>query len=213
MAPLIPALLQGLAGTLFGIFEPLAREKVEQVLTKKGLPPGVGTQVMTAAVDAAKKITGLDDPVQATAAVLAKPAELGPAVQADVLDTIDRMMPALSQVNRWEQDAWAAEESSRAAAADRMRGDPHAEGIDTYLTTGIMRLAIGVLVVTAALVGLLVWLKADATIIASLGTLFVAGASTILAKLGTRYDHAYGSSRTSSAKDAVIGALSQRGKP
>ena len=212
MAPLIPVLLQGLAGTLFSIFAPLAREKVEQVLTRKGLPPGVGTQVMTAAVDAARKITGLDDPVQATAAVLAKP-ELVQAVQADVLDTIDRMMPALSQANRWEQDAWAAEEASRAAAADRMRGDPHAEEIDTFLTRASVRLNAAVMIGVAVLMVVLVVAKADNTIISALGALLVGLATTHKDTLKTRYDHAYGSSRTSAAKDAVIGALSQRGKP
>jgi putative chitinase len=211
MAPLIPVLLQGLAGTLFSIFAPLAREKVEQVLTRKGLPPGVGTQVMTAAVDAAKKITGMDDAVQATAAVLAKP-ELVQAVQADVLDTIDRMMPALSQANRWEQDAWAAEESSRAAAADRMRGDPHAEEIDTFLTRASVRLNAAVMIGVAVLMVVLVVAKADNTIISALGALLVGLATTHKDTLKTRYDHAYGSSRTSAAKDAVIGALSQRGK-
>ena len=75
---------------------------------------------------------------------------------SEVLDTIDRMMPALSQANRWEQDAWAAEEASRAAAADRMRGDPHAEEIDTFLTRASVRLNAAVMIGVAVLMVVLV---------------------------------------------------------
>jgi hypothetical protein len=124
---------------------------------------------------------------------------------------IDRLMPVLNQAHRWEQDAWAAEEASRAAAAARMRGDPHAESVDLYLTRSIVRIAIGVLAVIAVLLGVLAALKVDNTVLVSLSTLLVSGASLMFGKLGTRYDHAYGSSRSSGAKDLLVAELAGRG--
>jgi hypothetical protein len=50
-------------------------------------------------------------------------ARTNPAVmhtlEVDALAHIDKLMPVLERVQKWESDAWAAEEASRAAAAAR----------------------------------------------------------------------------------------------
>lgn len=81
---------------------------------------------------------------------------------------------------------------------------------DAFLTRAIVVMMIGLMCAVAILIGVLSYFKADGTIIAGLAALFTTLAGGIAGKFSTRYDHRYGSSRGSSAKDVVINELSKR---
>lgn len=206
VAAIVPGLLASLASSLIQAFAPLAKEKVEKEIARHTDRPEVADQVATAVIGAAMKATGHDDPIAATAAAKADPAVMQ-AVQDSALDTLDRLAPMLDKMAAWERDAFADSEASRAAAAERARNDPNDQ--DPYLTRSIVRLVLGLIAACALLIPVLAYLKSDSGVTALL-TLLTAGAGIIFGKFGTRYDHRYGSSRGSGAKDVVISELSSR---
>lgn len=208
---MLPGLIGVLAGTLIDAFAPLAREKITREIGRHTDNAAVSDQVATAVIEAVKTATGKADPIEAVAAAQQDPAVMQLA-ETSALDTLDRIAPLLDKMHQWDKDAWTAEESSRAAAAARIKGDPHAEAIDLYLTRSIVRMGFGVLCGTAALMALLAYFEVNESLLIGLGTLFTTGATTLYNKLGTRFDHAYGSSRTSGAKDVTIAELSRRPK-
>jgi len=205
--PLIPGLLTSLATSLIQAFAPLAREKVEKEIARHTDNPAVAEQVAAAVIDAAKTVTGQDDPIAAVAAVKADPAAQA-AVQESTLDHLERMAPVLDRLAAMDAAEWSAEESSRTAAAARAaaeRNDPAM--LLTYASLGIVILLI-VFVGAVAAVQIIKAGKADTEVWAALTGLI--GWAT--AKSGSIYDYRFGTSRSSSAKDVIIGELSSRGR-
>lgn len=203
-----PAFLWGLAQSLITAFTPLAREKIEREVARHTDKPEVAQQVATAVLETAKAMTGKADPVEAVAAAKADP-EVVQQLEVDALAVLDRLAPVLDKMHAWDKDAWAAEEASRAAAAARAHDDPNDQ--DPYLTQSIVRLVVGILVGGAVLTGFLAWQGTDVQVI--LGAL-LALVGAVGGKFQTRYDHRYGSSRSSGAKDVVIETLASRqGRP
>lgn len=203
----IPGLLIGLASSLIQAFAPLAREKVEREIARHTDNPAVAEQVASAVIDAAKAATGQADPIAAVAAVKADPAAQA-AVQESTLDHLERMAPVLDRLAAMDAAEWSAEESSRTAAAARAaaeRNDPAM--LLTYASLGIVILLI-VFVGAVAAVQIIKAGKADTEVWAALTGLI--GWAT--AKSGSIYDYRFGTSRSSSAKDVIIGELSSRGR-
>lgn len=209
MAPILVAIgktfLGGLASGLIDAFTPLAKEKVTKELERHGADSAAATQIVGAVVDAAKAATGLANPAAAVVEA-GKAPEVVQRVEADTLDTIDKMMPLLLQVDEMERKVSADNEASRNAAADRA----HVDGYDmaqplligAFVVVGLLILLVG-----AVVVGQLIKTgKADTEVWAALTGLI--GWAT--AKAGSIYDYRFGTSRSSAAKDVVIGELSRR---
>jgi muramidase (phage lysozyme) len=205
-----PDLMRGLAASLIKLFSPLAKEKLTKEMARHTDSPEIANQIATGMVETAMALTGKDDPVDATAAAKADP-EIVHQVEADALATLERLAPMLDKIAQWDREAWAAEESSRDAASERARGDPNDQ--DVFLTRSIVALLVGLMIAIGALIGALVWLKADSGTIGTLVGLFAATGGVIVGEFKTRYQHRYGSSRSSGAKDVVMAELARRGRP
>jgi hypothetical protein len=205
-----PDLMRGLAASLIKLFSPLAKEKLTKEMTRHTDSPEIANQIATGMVETAMALTGKDDPVDATAAAKADP-EIVHQVEADALATLERLAPMLDKIAQWDREAWAAEESSRDAASERARGDPNDQ--DVFLTRSIVALLVGLMIAIGVLIGALVWLKADSGTIGTLVGLFAATGGVIVGEFKTRYQHRYGSSRSSGAKDVVMAELARRGRP
>jgi muramidase (phage lysozyme) len=214
VAPLIAAagksLLAGLAKTLISGFMPLATEKIEREIGRHTDRPEVVEQITDAVITAAKVATGLEDPIEAVAEARKDPQVLA-QVEASVLDKLTSMAPLLERMAALDLADKAATEASYDAAAKRAAGNPNDQ--DTYLTQSIVRMTVGLMVLAAVLTGALAWLKVSDTILMAVFGLFNAGALLVLSKFGTRYDHRYGSSTGSAAKDVVIRKLTNGKQP
>ena len=200
--------LWSLASTLIDAFTPLAKEKITKEVARHTDSPEVADQVASSVIEAAKNLTGKSDPLEAVVAAKNDPAVMQ-AIEGNALENLAKLAPVLDKIAEWDKNAWAAEESSRDAAAARALANP-ANDQDVFLTRSIVALLVGLLVTIGVLIGVLVWLKADAGTIGTLVGLFASIGGVVVGKFGTRYDHRYGSSRSSGAKDAVISELSRR---
>lgn len=97
LAKIGTTLLGGLAAGLIDGFEEKAKAKVVAELERHGADSSAATQIVGSVVDAAKMLTGITNPIAATAAVQADPA-LMEKLQDDTLDTIDRLVPVLVKI-------------------------------------------------------------------------------------------------------------------
>lgn len=203
--PMLPALLVGLATSLIDAFSPLARDKVRKELARHGASPEVADQVYTAVIETAKTATGTTDPIAATAQATAAP-EVLVQVQDSAIATLDQMAPLLDKLAQWDQVTWAAEEASRDAAAARAKSE------DYDMTPLLLRGAFVVLGLLILLVGVIVGVqvyKTDSPDTATWSALtgligWATGTVTVI------YAYRFGTTRSSAAKDVVIGELSKR---
>jgi hypothetical protein len=200
----MPPFLFGLASTLIDIFAPLAKEKITKEIARHGVDSAAAGQITQGLLDAAQKATGKDDPLEAVVAAKADPA-IVQTVQAATLAKIDDLAPLLDKLAAADAQEWTAEETSRDAATARAKGDPNDQ--DPFLTHSIVGMLCALLLVIGGLIGLFAYLKVDT---GTLVGLFATIAGGVAAKFSTRYDHRYGSSRSSGEKDALISQLSQR---
>ena len=205
-APMGATFLWGLAQSLIGAFAPLAQEKISKEVARHTSNTAVADQIAQVVVDSAVQLTGKTDPIEAVAAAKSQP-EVIQKIEFDALDAIDRLAPVLDKMAAWDRQAWDASEASADSAAARAKGDPNDQ--DAYLTRSVVRLVVGTLIGGAVLTAVLAYLKTDVQVI--LGAL-LALVSSIGGKFQTRYDHRYGSSRSSSSKDVVIAELNRRPK-
>ena len=209
---MLPALLFGLAQSLIGAMAPLAAEKLTKEIGRHTDKPEVAQQIATAIIDTAKAATGKDDAIEAVAAAKADPAAMA-QVQASALDELAKLAPVLDKLVELDRAQWQRDEDSRRLADERTRADPdaqHQHTIDLLLTRSILQLFVGLLLVIVGLMALMIIFKVDSTLIAGLMGLFTTLAGVASGKFGTRFDHKYGSSSGSLAKDAVIDTLSRR---
>ncbi len=201
MLPALP-LLYGLAQSLIGAMAPLATEKLTKELARHTDKPEVAEQVSAAIIETAKAVTGKADPIDAVAAAKADPAALQ-QVQQSALDTLDRLAPLLDKMVQWDQTAWAAEEASRTAA--RQHNDGEQMLIDTpWLKLKFIHLLSLAFVSFSGWFVTSNWKDLTPELRGAVITLMI-----IAGWNGVR-DYWMGSSRSSSAKDAVIGELSRR---
>lgn len=215
VAPIIAAAAFNFGTTLIGQlasivangFQPLAKEKLQKEMARHTDNPAVAEQVATSIIEAVKTSTNKEDPVEAVAA--ARTDVTGAAVaaaQESALRNLDALMPLLEKVSIWEKEAWVAEESSRSAAALRA----HEEAYD--MTPMLLRGAFVVLGLLILLVGVIVGVqvyKTDSPDTATWSALTgLIGWAT--GTVTTIYAYRFGTSRSSLAKDVVIGELSAR---
>lgn len=199
----IPVLIS-LASSLIDAFTPLAKEKVTSALARHTDTPEAAAQIASSVIDAAKAATGLDDPLAAIVAAKADPVAMT-NIESGTLDTLSALAPMLDKIAELDRGAWAAEESSRDAATARAAAEPNDQ--DTFLTRSIVLLTAGLLIGIGAMIGILAYLKVDAGTMIGLFATLAGGVAT---KFSTRYDHRYGSSRSSSAKDVVMGQIASK---
>lgn len=202
--PIPVPFLMGLAQSLISIFAPLAQEKITKEINRHTDKPEIGEQIAAAIVKNAQVLTGKPDPIAAVAAARENPVVVE-KLQAAALEDIDRLIPVLDKLAQLEGMSWQAEEESR-YNADK-RAALHADDQDEFLTKSIVGLLIGLLVALMVLIGVMQYLKADPGTIGTLIGLFAAAGGAVTAKFGTRYDHRYGSSRGSAAKDVLNAEL------
>jgi muramidase (phage lysozyme) len=204
MAPIVLPLVMGLANSLIEAFTPLAKEKITKEMARHTDNPEVQAQIATGVIEAAKAATGLGDPIAATVAAKSDPVILQ-RVEDDAIVFLDKLAPMLDKIAQWDKMAWDAEEASRDAASRRAAADPDDQ--DVFLTRAIVALFAVLLRGITILIGVLAYVgKPSGELIG----LFTALAGAAAAKFATRYDHRYGSSRSSGAKDVVIGELAKR---
>lgn len=196
--------LWGLASTLIDVFTPLAKEKVSKEMARHTDSPAVADRIAQGVIDTAKALTNQADPVAAVVAAKADPA-IVEQIQTSVLDDLDRLAPVLDKIAQWDTQAWQSEEASRDAAA--ARASMAKTDQDPFLTRSIIVLLAALLAVAALLIALLAWLGKD---VQTLIGFWISLAAVVGSKFGTRYDHQYGSSRSSGAKDVVMAELSRR---
>jgi hypothetical protein len=198
---MIPLLLP-LAGALIDIFTPLAKEKITKEIGRHTDNPEVADQVAASVIDAAKAITGQADPIAAVAAAKADPA-IAAQVEAAALDNLAKLAPVLDKVAQWDAQAWAAEEQSRDAARKVNADEP------MLLDTPWLKLKF-IHVLSIAFVSFSGWFVTQNW--ASLTPELKGAVITLMIIAGWNgvRDYWMGSSRSSSAKDVVIGELSRR---
>lgn len=199
----IPVLIS-LASSLIDAFTPLAKEKITKEMERHDATPEAAAQVANSVIDAAKAVTGQDDPLAAIVAARASPQMLV-SVESNALDALSALAPVLDKIAALDRETWAAEESSRDAATARAAGDEHDQ--DPFLTKSIVVLTAGLLIGVGAMIGILAYLKVDTGTMVGLFATMAGGVAT---KFSSRYDHRYGSSRSSGAKDIVLGQIAKR---
>lgn len=201
MAPFGATLIGGLANSLVSLMQPLLQDKLSSELARHG-DPAVAEKIAAQMVETAKRLTSKPDPIEAVAAVRAMPQAVK-ALEADVTEDLRRMGPLLDKMHEWDRQAWAASEESRAAARHQNDGEPFMVDTPWVKLKFIHLLSIAFVSFSAWFVtmnwgGLTSELKG-----AVITLMIIAGWS------GVR-DYWMGSSRSSAAKDAVLGELSRR---
>lgn len=102
-SPMIPIpLLVPLATTLIEAFTPLAKEKLTKVMEKTVDNPQVAEQVATGVIEAAKAVSGLDNPVQAVAAVTSS-SEMLERTESASLGSVDQLIPVIERLLAMDQ--------------------------------------------------------------------------------------------------------------
>lgn len=204
-----PDLLRGLGNTLINIFSPVAKQKVTAELARHGVGSSEADQIFTAAVTAARTVTGIDDPVQATAEVIKTPAVVQ-QVEDDTLDTLERLAPLLDKLNGWESQALKESDESREAAARRamlVQGDRLFVDAKWFKLSFIEFLSLLFVCISAGGALALALAKVlDEQMLGAIVTLMLIAGYT-----GVR-EFWLGGSRGSTAKDVTISELARRPK-
>lgn len=201
------SLAAGLAGKLIDIFSPLAQEKLTKEIARHTDNPKIADQIAGTVIEAAKAVTGKDDPVDAVAAARANPGAMA-AIEARTLDNLAKLAPVLDKVAELEAKAWAAEEASRDAAATRARGD--AQDLAPMLANWAVKGLVGMIVTLAAIIIVQIIVSPDHKPMGELVTALTGMMMLYAGKTNTVYDYRFGSSRSSGAKDIVISEISRK---
>lgn len=197
------ALILGLGQALIQAFAPLAQEKLTKVIAAHTSSPEVANQIATTLVEKAQELTGKTDAIEAVVAAKGDPNIMA-QLQGNALDQLDKLMPVLDKLAEVEKGAWAAEETSRAAAGDRglaMQAAGPLYNNPTFLVAAFV-MALVAVVVFAVLFRGGFSVDMQAFVIGAI----VGGALTAV------LSYFLGSSRSSGAKDVLIAQLSS-GRP
>ena len=204
-----PALLLSLGSALIDVFTPLAKEKIQKEIGRHTDNPEVAAQVATAAVETAKALTGKADPIDAVAEVKKDPA-LVQQVETSALDELTKLGPLLERLHAMDRQDRADNEASMNAAAARAREE--ADDMAPKLVDRAFVVYMTVFVSTLLMIGLQMFFAQDHKPAGELVGFFIAVATLGARQWEKLFDYRFGSSRGSSAKDAVIAQVSQRGR-
>jgi muramidase (phage lysozyme) len=198
--PFIPIMLSLLPSVL-NLFAPRAQAALQKVTQQ---PPDVVQGFVQSLFDKLGQLTGQTDPIQATAAITKDPAADKVAdLQEHALDYLDKLGPVLDKLAGFDAQAWQAEESSRDGAAARALRQQEA---GSPWTNPTFIIAIAVMVLVSVVVGAVLFKGGFSTDMQA----YVIGAivgSSLTGVLGFYF----GSSRSSSAKDVLIGEMARQG--
>jgi hypothetical protein len=199
--PFLPIMLSLLPSVL-NLFAPRAQAALQKVTQQ---PPDVVQGFVQSLFDKLGQLTGQTDPIQATAAITKDPAADKVAdLQEHALDYLDKLAPVLDKIASYDQQAWTAEETSRDSAASRALKQQEAGPLWSNPTFII---ALVVMVLVTVVVAAVLFKGGFSTDMQA----FVIGAivgSALTAVLGFYF----GSSRSSSAKDVLIGEMARQSK-
>jgi putative chitinase len=205
-APFPLMLLTGLARSMIEAFTPLAREKLTKELDRHIDNPEAVAPIVNGVIDAAKAMTGKADPIEAVVAAKGEP-EIAQQVESDALATLERMAPMLDKLAQWDRESREMDEGSREAASKRASGETW--DMARPLVFGAFAM-LGGLVLFVCAIAVIQALKGDikpevwAQVAGLIG--FATGVGT------TIYAYRFGTSRSSAAKDVMIGELTRRGR-
>lgn len=205
--PMLPALFLPLAAAVIDIFTPLAKEKINKEMARHSDNPQVIEQISSGVIDAVKVATGVSEPIAAVAALQSNP-NLVPQVEDQTLENLSKMAPLLDKLAEFDQQVWTAEEASREAAAKRAKEEEY--DMTKLLIGGAFAIFGVLLLILSSVIGVQLWKtgKVDTEVWAQFAGIIGAA----LGIVGTIYTYRFGSSRSSSAKDVVIGELTRRSK-
>ena len=204
------AFILPLLQSLFQVFTPLAQAKLTQTLNKQTGDAAMSGQMAQQILDIVKQAAGTVAPaaapavpadpiasaVDAVATVRSSPT-LVAKVEANVLDYLAKLSPMIDKIGALEAAAWAAEDSSRNAAAARTSGQ---EWRSPTVLIALAMLGLPYIAVARVLFG-------DG-FSEQLQTVVVTAAVTgILGYIGGYY---FGTTRNNSAKDVVIAEMARR---
>lgn len=184
-----------LVSILAGVFAPVIRAKAE-----KALGSDVGGPLADNLLAIAKKETGKADPLEAVAVARQSPAIVA-KLESAASDWLSQVAPLMDKIDAFERGAWAAEEGSRDAAAKRGAAMQEA-GI---LGNPQFVIASFILAMVAGVVFTVLYRDTFSTDMQS----FVIGA-IVGGALTAVISFFFGTSRSSAAKDVVIGELAAR---
>ena len=201
----MPPILIPLAGALIEAFKPLAAEKIQTVMNKYGAEADTGERITTAAIDAAKAVAGVTDPIAAVATVRADPEKLA-QVEEVVLAKVDELLPLIDRLAAIDARAVQGADASADAAALRVQDDRW-DMTKALVYSGFA--LIGLLVVLVAAVVMIQLLMPGVGAITSEVWAQVAGLIGFAAGVGTSIvAYRFGGRRPAGAQD-VIAAASQ----
>lgn len=202
-----PKTMGGLAAllvqTLVQSFAPLARDKINGALAKHGTQSDVGGQLVDAVLNAVQPGLASAPELEQVAAVAAaqKQPQVLAKAEAAALDLLGTLAPLMDKVDAYERGAWAASEDSmdRAAARGIKAQEAGLWGNPQFI------IAAFILAMVAGVVFTVLYRDTFSSDMQS----FVIGA-IVGSALTAVISFFFGTSRSSAAKDVVIGELAAR---
>lgn len=184
-----------LVSMLSGVFAPLIRAKLD-----KALGSDVGKPLADNLLAMAQTATGKSDPLEAVAVARQDPAIVAKLQQASE-DWLSQVAPLMDKIDAYERGAWAASEDSldRAAARGVRMQEVGLSHNPQFIVAGFIMLMVAGVVFTV------LYRDTFSTDMQS----FVIGA-IVGGALTAVISYFFGTSRSSSAKDATISELASR---
>ena len=187
-----------IAGALVTAFSPLLQDKIAGLVNKHTDDPTVGQQVASGVIAAAQAITQKQDPLEAVITARSDPGVLA-QVEQEALNRINALTPLFDKLAGYQQAEWDAEEASRNAAQARQKAAQDIPILqDRVFLVSIIVLAL-VACLGASVVFMDVWTADNRTMILQA---FMSALSGVLGFW-------IGTTRSSSAKDAVISEMAR----
>ncbi len=208
--------LQAILPQVIGLFSGRAQEQISKATGASPDAAAAFFQNLMAQVAAKAGIPIPDDPAQAKTAAIQAVAEVtkpenAPQVaelEQGSVEYLNHLLPVLDRLADYEKAAWQAEEASRDAAAARGRAD--VMDLAPMLAVSAVALVALTLLALAAIMGIQAWFlpnheptTALLTLVGPLLGVVFTGAFAVV------YSYRFGSSRSSAAKDVVLGEIAK----
>lgn len=192
------AFLGPLGGALVAAFSPLAQEKIANLINKHTDNPVIGQQVAGALVAAAQAVTQKQDPIEAVIAARTDPTVMA-QVEQEALNRLNALIPLFDKVAEYEAAAFKDSEASKDAAAARQKSVQDVPLWQDRVFIVSMLVLVGVGILTYAVATGSTWSADNRTQVLQAYLMALTGV------LGFWI----GTTRSSSAKDAVISEMAR----
>lgn len=201
----VAGLAMGLVGSLISAFSPLAKEKIAKEINRHSDNPQVGNMVADSILQTAQRLTQKADPIEAVVAARASP-EIMLQIEGAAVAKLDELAPMLDKLHQYDKDAWAAEERSREAAAERA-GKESNEFTMALVISGLGMVGLLVLFL-CFIIGWQVIRDGNATVESwAQFTGIIGWATGVVSGI---FLYRFGSTRSSNAKDTTIAEMAAR---